>query len=277
MIFEMSRITKGKEMKRGFSIIELVFAIVVIGLVSSVLPRLIAQSQRSNEAAIKQEMVYNAVAMAHRINNAYWDTIFYKDGKNNGKVLPKYGCINSKKDIKEVPESAVGIITEERSIGNSSSQRTRQTTQMLPTPKGDFKKISYSSGGSHNAINSMNKERYDIDDYDGDKFILSSSPNNGDFIVTTELKIQVDYLDTKTYWSSDKKSAVIELNPKSTHSTQSLFKRVEIKASDTSGNQSKVIGESVINLISSNVGEQAFMSETSEIEAKYFKDEFELL
>ena len=185
MIFKVLKITKGKEMKRGFSIIELVFAIVVIGLTASVLPRLIEQSQRSNESAIKQEMVYNAVAMAHRINNAYWDSAFYRNNANKDRALPKYTIAG---------EATRGIIRDTNSLGSNANQIARQIIPTPPTTKADFRTVSFSPGGILNVINAGNSIRIDVDDYDTDGITLSSAPNNGDFIVRTRLDIAIDYL-----------------------------------------------------------------------------------
>ena len=206
-------------MKRGFSIIELVFAVVVIGLVSSVLPRLISQSQRSNESAIKQEMVYNAVAMAHRINNAYWDSQFYRNNVNRDSALPKYTIAG---------EVTQGIIRDTNSLGSNANQIARQITPTAPTPKANFRGVSFSPGGTANIINPRNSVRIDVDDYDGDRIILSSSPNNGDFIVRTRLDVGVDYLTANINVVGT--VATITLNPNSTSVNATSLKRARITA-----------------------------------------------
>ena len=268
MIFEMSRITKGKEMKRGFSIIELVFAIVVIGLVSSVLPRLIAQSQRSNEAAIKQEMVYNAVAMAHRINNAYWDSEFYRDAANGNSALKKYTIAG---------EATRGIITNSNSLGNNANQIARQITPTAPTSKANFRNVSFKPGGTANIINGRNSVRIDVDDYDGDQIVLSSSPNNGDFIVRTRLDVDVDYLTANINVVGT--VAAITLNPNSTSANATSLKRARITARELgTGNNLRAQGSaSQINLITVNIGEQAFtLGNIDNIEGKFFQSNFSI-
>ena len=268
MIFEMSKIAKGKEMKRGFSIIELVFAIVVIGLVSSVLPRLIAQSQRSNEAAIKQEMVYNAVAMAHRINNAYWDSQFYRNNANGNSALPKYTIAG---------ETIQGIITDANSLGSNADQIARQIIATPPTAKANFRNVSFKPGGTANVINERNSVRIDVDDYDGDQIVLSSTPNNGDFIVRTRLDVDVDYLTANINVVGT--VAAITLNPNSISANATSLKRARITASELGAdNNPRAQGStSQINLITVNIGEQAFtLGNIDNIEGKFFQSNFSI-
>lgn len=266
MIFKVLKITKGKEMKRGFSIIELVFAIVVIGLTASVLPRLIEQSQRSNESAIKQEMVYNAVAMAHRINNAYWDSEFYRNNANRDKALPKYTIAG---------EATQGIITDTNSLGSNANQIARQVSTITPTTKANFRNVSFSPGGILNVINAGNSIRIDVDDYDTDGITLSSSPNNGDFIVRTRLNIAIDYLVQNIVVAGT--SATITLNPNSISPNATSLKRARITAQELDANNRVVSGNNQINLITVNIGEQAFTSgNTDNIEGRFFQSNFNI-
>lgn len=266
MIFKVLKITKGKEMKRGFSIIELVFAIVVIGLTASVLPRLIEQSQRSNESAIKQEMVYNAVAMAHRINNAYWDSAFYRNNANRDKALPKYTIAGV---------ATQGIITDPNSLGSNANQIARQIIPTPPTTKADFRTVSFSPGGTLNVINANNSVRIDVDDYDTDGITLSSSPNNGDFIVRTRLDIAIDYLVQNIVVAGT--SATITLNPNSISPNATSLKRARITARELGANNRVVSNNNQINLITVNIGEQAFTSgNTDNIEGRFFQSNFNI-
>ena len=266
MIFKVLKITKGKEMKRGFSIIELVFAIVVIGLTASVLPRLIEQSQRSNESAIKQEMVYNAVAMAHRINNAYWDSEFYRNNANRDKALPKYTIAGV---------ATQGIITDPNSLGSNANQIARQVSTITPTTKANFRNVSFSPGGTLNVINATNSVRIDVDDYNGDQIVLSSSPNNGDFIVRTRLDIAIDYLVQNIVVAGTR--ATITLNPNSTSPNATSLKRARITARELDANNRVVSNNNQINLITVNIGEQAFTSgNTDNIEGRFFQSNFNI-
>ena len=264
MIFEVSKITKGKEMKRGFSIIELVFAVVVIGLVSSVLPRLISQSQRSNESAIKQEMVYNAVAMAHRINNAYWDSEFYRNNVNRDSTLPKYTIAG---------EVTQGIIRDTNSLGSNANQIARQITPTAPTTKANFRNVSFSPGGTANIINPRNSVRIDVDDYDSDQIILSSAPNNGDFIVRTRLDVGVDYLTANINIVGTDANITLNLNLTSPNATS--LKRARITAQELGAGNNVVGSNNQINLITVNIGEQAFtLGNIDNIEGRFFQSNF---
>ncbi|RKV92160.1 MAG: type II secretion system protein, partial [Campylobacter sp.] len=57
-------------MKKGFTLIELIFTIVILAITTMAIPRIVAQTTELNALAIKEELVYNAKAFMSRISKA---------------------------------------------------------------------------------------------------------------------------------------------------------------------------------------------------------------
>jgi len=251
--------------KKGFSIIELVFAIVVIGITVSVFPRLIQQTQRSSELALKQELVYNASTMAQRINSAFWDSAYYSTAAttelSRSRVpLPKYTIAN---------ETSPGIITD-ASIGSvkSSAGLYRKVTTDNPTSKGQFTNVSYDSNGKKKdpskAVGDADRALMDVDDYDGQRFKMTNQADNGDYIITTDMSITVNYLNAN--FRTNGRTKTIVLDPSRTGGT-SHIKVAAVSAAESEGNQDTA----TIYMFVSNIGELPILRQQG-IDPKYFDD-----
>ncbi len=60
-------------MRRGLTLIELILSMVIIGIVFTVIPKLIISMNQSAQVTIKEEAMYNAMAMMGAIINLPWD------------------------------------------------------------------------------------------------------------------------------------------------------------------------------------------------------------
>lgn len=60
-------------MRKGLTLIELILSMVIIGVVFTVIPRLIMSMNQSTQVAIKEEALYNAMARMGQIINLPWD------------------------------------------------------------------------------------------------------------------------------------------------------------------------------------------------------------
>lgn len=172
-------------MKKGFTLIELIFTIVILAITTMAIPRIVAQTTELNALAIKEELVYNAKALMSRVSKAQWDSAYANDATCGGDascmdriltVTP--GVDDSGNSTKEVRP---GILPEASQRGISSQ---------TPATKKQFGRNGISVGGG----------RYnDIDDYDqfttdirvGD---LVGSSSRGDFVLNTRINIDVDYI-----------------------------------------------------------------------------------
>lgn len=76
-------------MKRSaFTIIELIIAIVIIGIAVMTLPMMMQSSNRADEFAINQDMFFKSMTTMNDIRSKYWDaTIANRDGDGNGSLI----------------------------------------------------------------------------------------------------------------------------------------------------------------------------------------------
>ena len=168
-------------MKKGFTLIELIFTIVILAITTMAIPRIVAQTTELNALAIKEELVYNAKAFMSRISKAQWDSAYAADASCGGDAscMKRILTVNPPSD--RVPEVRPGIL-------NEASRR--EVSAQAPATKKQFGRRGISlGGGSYN----------DIDDYD--KFTtnitvgdLVGSSSKGDFILNTGINVDVDYV-----------------------------------------------------------------------------------
>ncbi|ADR34893.1 hypothetical protein Sulku_2233 [Sulfuricurvum kujiense DSM 16994] len=60
-------------MKRALTLIELILSIVIIGIVFTVIPRLVSAMNQTSKTAIEEEAMYNAMTLMGAIINLPWD------------------------------------------------------------------------------------------------------------------------------------------------------------------------------------------------------------
>ncbi len=70
--------------KRGLTLIELIFSMVIIGIVFTVVPKIIFASNKSLQLSVKEDGMYNAVALLGTISKLPWDENTIQSG---GKIL----------------------------------------------------------------------------------------------------------------------------------------------------------------------------------------------
>ena len=174
-------------MKKGFTLIELVFTIVILAITTMAIPRIVAQTTELNALAIKEELVYNAKAFMSRISKAQWDSAYAADASCGGDTGCMKRILSVNPSIK-LPDNS----TMEARPGILDEASKREVSTQAPATKGQF-------GKGDNRI-SFGVGRYnDIDDYD--KFTtnitvgdLVGSSSKGDFILNTGINVDVDYV-----------------------------------------------------------------------------------
>ncbi|MBP5778418.1 MAG: type II secretion system protein, partial [Campylobacter sp.] len=77
-------------MKNGFTLIELIFTIVILAITTMAIPRMVAQTAELNILAIQQELVANAKTVVVQVSKAPWDS-----NCKNGKIcnIPAGGSV----------------------------------------------------------------------------------------------------------------------------------------------------------------------------------------
>lgn len=169
-------------MQKAFSIIELIVAIVVIGIVITTLPLFFAQSNKSNEIAIQQEAIFTAQSTLRLILTNEWDENSYDNSLFYSAVL----------DVSNGDTELNRVGTSTRRVGHVKQNKRRKF----------FSTITNASAIYLDGTSLYN----DIDDFDN-KIVTMQTPIPTDtmknqllnFAITTKV---VYVLDNATYSNS---------------------------------------------------------------------------
>ena len=74
-------------MRKGISLIELIFTIVIIAVVFTVIPKIIYALNKSDEFSTKQDALFNGITMMQMITHLSWD----ENGVTNNDILNTTG------------------------------------------------------------------------------------------------------------------------------------------------------------------------------------------
>lgn len=201
--------------KKGFTFIELVVAIVVIGIAMMSVPLLLSQSSRTNEFSINQEAVLAGSTKIGNILTYPWDDKLVSevdvkhilDVTNGDSELKRYTDDNST-----------------RRIGNFKSSYRRKFDTNLT-----YASVTLGRTGDKNA-----SAYNDIDDFNGTSDIISSS-GAGDYLMDLNLSTQVFYISDK----EDYNKTILnfgDLNISSVTPTTNL-KMIEVKVVNRTNHQ----------------------------------------
>ena len=80
-------------MRRGLSLIELIFSIIIVIIVFGVIPKILQVSNRSIQTQIKQEALFDAISLVNLIIKLPWDR---NTSENDGSILNADGVLCDK-------------------------------------------------------------------------------------------------------------------------------------------------------------------------------------
>ncbi|MDA3053045.1 type II secretion system GspH family protein [Campylobacter sp. JMF_01 NE2] len=167
-------------MKKGFTLIELVFTIVILAITTMAIPRIVAQTVNLNMFAVQQELVYSAKFMVSRVQPAIWDSAYDSD-------CVKECSENVIHSIGAAKESRPGILRD----GANGNRKLDSITDAKPTSESDF-----GIGGS--SVPTVRNDEYpyvDIDDYDGfERTEKTSRSYRGDNVFDIKTSVNVKYV-----------------------------------------------------------------------------------
>lgn len=226
-------------MKNGFTMIELIFTIVILAITTMAIPRMVAQTAELNILAIQQELVANAKTVVVQVSKAPWDSA-YAMAETRCATNIDLDCDVPIK-IHEVPTNGVGGVfvpsgkANKIAIMNESGSQ-RETTTATPTPKAQFG----SREDNASAISVGSGKFNDIDDYDV-SFVQTVGPTpvggntEGDFILNTRVSVSVDYISEPNvnYVGAQTINANFGFGDGSIAANPTNIKLVEITATDT--------------------------------------------
>lgn len=218
-----------KSFKKGFSLIELVLAIVVVAITLAALPNIVAQTQKSNELAIKQELTYSAKTLMGRIISMPWDSTAFRtmcedDGRTCNSEAAVETYLREKRGNIRIPiynaiplNGVNGARSRPGSLIADGSGFDKQNRII------DRNKI-YRPG--HNSYG-FNRQRNDIDDFDGSLITRNKKASNEDFISDMRFDTEVRYVnDSANFSLSDKGSRINGGIPTN-------IKRIKVTVEDT--------------------------------------------
>ncbi|WP_033915582.1 type IV pilus modification PilV family protein [Campylobacter sputorum] len=168
-------------MKKAFSIIEVVLAIVIMGLTMVAVPTIISQSTISNLYALKQEAILSAKMQMHLMFSMPWDSNSMKETD----LLPKVTLTNS---TVEGLKNAIG------ENGNfTQDYKNNKTRQNLPIN-------AYINNQASKPLKNGNLYGLNhLHEYERNLNIESPTDKRGirDMIVPIKTKFNVSYIDDK--------------------------------------------------------------------------------
>jgi len=229
------------------SMIELVFAIVIMGIVVMSLPLVLTQVQNSNSFALRQEVVLSIKTKLSYILSYQWDQNTYDTTADIERVLDTTTSPNASAD------NAFDVNNTTRRKGHVLADGRRRLWDGLnsATPKANF--------GVANATILEN----DVDDFDRDsetKTIIATTDQD-DFIFNVELNTTVDYMQdtlqgaTNNYASS--KDITFTFNPSNSTANRTNIKMIKVTAT-ANGIENPIF----MYAFSSNIGQSKVMKKT---------------
>ena len=197
--------------KKGFTFIELIVAIVVIGIALMSVPLLLSQSSRSNEFSINQEAILAATTQIGDILTYPWNDT------NSSGILHVFDVTN----------------------GDSQLNRYNNSTRRIGHFKEKYRRKFYDNNNNieHNASIILGHESHDsgkfndIDDFNDTNFSVANG-GLGDYIQDLNLNVRVFYIrNDDVNYSQSPTLNFGELNITS-HAPSTNIKMVKVNVSD---------------------------------------------
>jgi len=186
--------------KYSFTIIELILAIVIIGIVVVTIPMLLSTSSKFYDNAIKEQSFFNAYSLMTLITNEYWD-------ENNTKDENYYKVLTSDNGDSELKCSRKGVLELNNSSGADCATDDNKTSS-----------ISIDENEDENNVSTFD----DIDDFNSYSTLVED----------INFSVKVWYLDDSTDYS--KKNIFFNVKSKKDDSN---IKMIEINVTNTQNNE----------------------------------------
>lgn len=192
-------------MRKGLTLIELILSMVIIGIVFTVIPRLIMSMNQSTQTTIKEEAMYNAMAQMGMILNLPWDN----NNTQNSQILSVTNG-NAAYDCNTTSGYRIGGFVGGRNcIGTGTYSATLPANFKVDTPYNDIDdfdgNITVVTGGCDNT------PKYNI----GTTVIYSPDNGLGTTAGTTNTKtveVKVGYNSANKLYDPSKKNCITDLN-----------------------------------------------------------------
>ena len=223
-------------MRKAASMLELVIAIVVMGIAVMSLPLILTQSQNANAVALQQEVILATKTKLGYILSYEWDANSYDANASVSRVLDTNSSITS-------ANAAFDANSTTHRTGHVIADNRRRLRDNMARPT-----IAGSANWGNVAL-------ADIDDFDGKSENTTVVAADMDYLFNLELNSTVKYISDapsagSTYNSQDMNfSFDAGTNP----ANQTNIKMITVRTTDTSHNVNVVL-----RAFASNIGESTF-------------------
>lgn len=220
-------------MRKAASMLEMVIAIVVMGIAVSALPMILTQSQNSNALALQQEAIMATKAKVAYILAYQWDARSYDANASASRVLDTTGSSDAHDDFDVIDTNST------RRKGHVNADKRRR--------------LRDSSDGERNATTLTDNTYRDIDDFNGKDENISISAID-DYIFRIKLHPDVSYIDDGKDLGIDYdlSSTTFTFNKDANKSNPTNIKMITVK---TTGDNINI----VMRAFASNIGESGIV------------------
>ena len=186
-------------MKNGFTLIELIFTIVILAITTMAIPRMVAQTAELNVFAIKQELVMNAKTVMTQIAKVQWDSAWkLGDGAcgNNDTTADADRRANAATCIEP---SRIHIVP-----GGDRFINARAGIVRIPGIETGRGMVTNLRGANLGAVSFGAGAFNDLDDYNGFNSAMvpirdaAGANTTGDFLLTTDIAATVTFVADPT-------------------------------------------------------------------------------
>ncbi len=164
--------------KKAFTLIEFVVAIVVIGIALMSIPLLLSQASKSNEFNINQEAILAGITKMSNILTYPWNET------NSSGVLKVFDVTNGNINLSRYPDN-----NSTRRIGHFKEKYRRKFYDNIAEANSTL---------GHDKGNEFN----DIDDFNGEYFSVQSG-GTGDYLKELNLSVGVYYISDNANYSQN--------------------------------------------------------------------------
>ncbi len=225
-----------KELRPAIAMIELIFALVIIGIALMSAPQLISTATKSGYVAIQQEAINEASSQVNMLLGYYWD-----ENVTDETFSPSVLHVSS---------------TGNNDLNESGTSGLRKGTPMLS--QRSFIRYDHSELSAGATLGSEGSDRDDIDDFIGDTNLTLVLASTADYIEKDTIKINtaVSYMsDTPTsgnYTPNGSNIITFDFNSTSAGGTTNI-KRITVTLTNPTG-PAELDKNIVLNAFSCNIG-----------------------
>jgi len=216
-------------MRRATSMIELVIAIVVMGIAVMSLPLILTQSQNSNAMALQQEAILATKTKLGYLLSYEWDVNSYDATAGVSRVLNTTASLNADDDFNT---------TSIRRVGHVMADTRRRLRDDMATATTD----GTAAWG--------NAALEDIDDFDGRDENTTIASETMDYIFNLQLHSTVNYVSDSATYANQDMNFIFDASTTFTNPTN--IKMITITTTGTNINM-------VLRAFASNVGESGIL------------------